>query len=74
MTSAMPTRLPLRVAIDVGGTFTDVAVLDEDGLRVTFDKTSTTPADPAKGVLDCFAKARAPLAPSGTSSMARRLP
>jgi N-methylhydantoinase A len=47
----------VRLAIDVGGTFTDVAILDEVEGHVRFDKVSTTPADPAIGVMNAFAKA-----------------
>ena len=42
---------PLVMAIDVGGTFTDVAILDEEGRAARFEKTSTTPEDPARGVI-----------------------
>ena len=58
-------RGPLRVAIDVGGTFTDAAVLDETAHRVHFDKVPTTPADAAIGVLEAFRKAGAD--PEGVS-------
>lgn len=47
-----------RVSIDVGGTFTDCLVLDEDGVIREF-KASTTPADPAQGLLDALTKAAA---------------
>ena len=43
-----------RVAIDIGGTFTDV-VLDCDGEQFT-TKVLTTQADPARGVLDGLSK------------------
>lgn len=43
-----------RVAIDVGGTFTDVVTLSEDNGTVAFDKVPTTPSDPQQGVLDGF--------------------
>jgi N-methylhydantoinase A len=48
------------VAVDVGGTFTDVVALDptEGALRV--DKVETVPADPASGVLHALAKIGAP--------------
>ncbi len=39
-----------RLAVDIGGTFTDVA-LEQDGLRWTM-KTLTTPKAPAEGVID----------------------
>jgi N-methylhydantoinase A len=41
-----------RVAMDIGGTFTDFVVLDEAERRTTSGKVLTTPADPAEGVLD----------------------
>ncbi len=40
----------LRIAVDIGGTFTDV-VLEEDGKRLT-RKLLTTPQRPAEGQLD----------------------
>ncbi len=45
-----------RVSIDVGGTFTDCLVLDEEGTVHEF-KASTTPSDPAVGLLDALTKA-----------------
>jgi len=47
-----------RVSVDVGGTFTDCLVLDEDGDVREF-KASTTPSDPAQGLLDALGKAAA---------------
>ncbi|MEM4314726.1 MAG: hydantoinase/oxoprolinase family protein [Nitrososphaerota archaeon] len=40
----------LRLAVDIGGTFTDFVLYDGHGLHPY--KTLTTPADPAEGVLD----------------------
>lgn len=40
-----------RIGIDVGGTFTDFLLLDETG-AATLYKTSTTPHDPAIGLLN----------------------
>ena len=42
-----------RIAADVGGTFTDVIAVDDDG-RVTFVKASSTPADQSIGVMHGF--------------------
>jgi N-methylhydantoinase A len=42
-----------RVAIDVGGTFTDVVELSGDG-ELRFDKVPTTPSEPTAGVLAAF--------------------
>ncbi|HLN07161.1 MAG TPA: hydantoinase/oxoprolinase N-terminal domain-containing protein, partial [Acidimicrobiales bacterium] len=39
-----------RLAVDIGGTFTDVVLLDADSGRVVVDKTLTTPANPLEGV------------------------
>lgn len=52
-----------RLAVDIGGTFTDVAV-ERDGACHT-GKVLTTPHDPVSGVLDGarLALARAGLAP-----------
>ena len=41
----------LRVAVDVGGTFTDVFVLDEDSGGVHVAKVPSTPSDPMEGVM-----------------------
>jgi len=43
------TRAPIRVAVDIGGTFTDLAVLEDGGIGEIV-KTPTTPEDPSKGV------------------------
>ena len=45
-----------RVCIDVGGTFTDCLVLDEQGDIREF-KSPTTPQDPSLGFLSCLEKA-----------------
>ena len=39
-----------RLAVDIGGTFTDVVLLDAATGRVAVDKTLTTPAAPLEGV------------------------
>jgi N-methylhydantoinase A len=39
-----------RVAVDIGGTFTDVVLLDGDTGRVVVDKTLSTPLRPLEGV------------------------
>lgn len=41
-----------RIGVDVGGTFTDVAVLDCETSQVKILKVPTTPANPSIGVLD----------------------
>jgi N-methylhydantoinase A len=39
----------LRVGIDIGGTFTDLCILDDDGI-VAVDKTLTTHSEPARAL------------------------
>src|SRR5436309_2191381 len=41
---------PIRLGIDIGGTFTDLAALDEDGKSWRV-KVPTTPSNPASGAL-----------------------
>ncbi len=41
----------LRVGVDVGGTFTDVAALDERG-AIAYAKVSSTPGDQSAGVME----------------------
>lgn len=41
-----------RIGIDIGGTFTDVALVDEASGRIAVAKVSTTPADFGQGVID----------------------
>jgi N-methylhydantoinase A len=41
-----------RVAMDIGGTFTDFVVLDEEEQRTFSGKVLSTPANPAEGVLE----------------------
>ncbi|MFI6074134.1 hydantoinase/oxoprolinase family protein [Actinoplanes sp. NPDC051343] len=50
-----------RVAIDVGGTFTDVVELSPDTGEIRFGKVPTTPAQPTAGVLDAFGTTEAPM-------------
>lgn len=47
--------LPVRLAVDIGGTFTDVVL--EHGGQLTTAKVLTTPAAPELGVLDGVARA-----------------
>ncbi len=53
-----------RIGIDIGGTFTDLCVLDEEGGEVYNSKVLSTPADLTRGVMqaleDFFAAGRAP--------------
>jgi N-methylhydantoinase A len=51
----------LRLAVDIGGTFTDVVVFDEDRKSLALTKALSTPAELAKGVLEGITKAAIPL-------------
>jgi N-methylhydantoinase A len=46
----------VRIAVDTGGTFTDLVVEEDDGRRRLY-KSSTTPHDPVDGLLDVLAVA-----------------
>ena len=52
---------PYRVAVDVGGTFTDVFVVDEDTAAVHVSKVPSTPEDPMEAVMKGVAAARVDL-------------
>lgn len=45
-----------KVAVDVGGTFTDTVVISEDG-EIRLFKVPSTPSDFAQGVMTCLKKA-----------------
>ena len=42
----------LKIAIDTGGTFTDIVVIDEDTGELTATKTPSTPDDPSVGLVE----------------------
>ena len=41
-----------RIGVDVGGTFTDFILVDEEAGRVAVDKVPSTPDDPSRGVVE----------------------
>jgi N-methylhydantoinase A/oxoprolinase/acetone carboxylase beta subunit len=43
--------LPVRIGVDVGGTFTDLQIFDARSGAITSFKTSTTPEDPSIGLM-----------------------
>jgi N-methylhydantoinase A len=45
---------PYLIAIDTGGTFTDIVLLDRRNGRVWLEKVLTTPADPSVGSMEGF--------------------
>ena len=46
------------VAVDIGGTFTDLVAFDHDTQKVVYTKSPTTYGNFVDGILDCFAKAK----------------
>ncbi len=50
--------MSLRIAVDIGGTFTDLIAFDEQSQKIQHAKSLTTPRDPVEGILDCIRKAR----------------
>jgi N-methylhydantoinase A len=46
-----------RIAVDIGGTFTDVCILDESSGEISIAKTPSTPADPIIGAMKGVADA-----------------
>jgi len=49
----------VRIAVDIGGTFTDATLIDESDGRVAIAKTLTTPADPSEGFMRAVDRALA---------------
>ena len=45
------------IAVDIGGTFTDLVCFDDKTKAVTYTKSPTTYGDFAEGILSCFTKA-----------------
>jgi N-methylhydantoinase A len=46
------------VAVDIGGTFTDLVAYDHEGGKVVYAKSPTTYGNFVEGILDCFAKVK----------------
>jgi len=46
------------VAVDIGGTFTDLVAFDHDAQKAVYTKAPTTYGNFVEGILDCFAKAK----------------
>src|SRR5919204_2530532 len=47
----------MRIAVDIGGTFTDLVAVDDHG-QVYRSKSLTTPDDLARGIADCLSAAK----------------
>src|ERR1700733_5424129 len=48
--------MTFRLGVDVGGTFTDLLLLEEESSRIVRAKVPTTPKDPSQGVLSGIEK------------------
>ncbi len=48
--------MPSMLAVDIGGTFTDLVAYDLESRRLTYTKSLTTYEDLARGVFDCIRK------------------
>ena len=57
--------MAFAVAVDIGGTFTDLVAYDHDSHRVAYAKSPTTYGNFVEGILDCFNKVQ--LAPDQAS-------
>jgi N-methylhydantoinase A len=68
MTRVHPLRSPWRIGIDVGGTFTDLTLIDSSNARLVF-KVPSTPGNPGQGVIDALTA----LAQSQTLDLAQLL-
>src|ERR687897_136748 len=51
--------MSVRVAVDIGGTFTDATLIDEESGAVSIAKVLTTPADPSEGFMQAVDRALA---------------
>ncbi len=59
--------MSVRLAIDIGGTFTDATLIDEETGSVAIAKVLTTPSDPSEGFMQAVERA---LAEGGVDSRA----
>src|SRR5215469_10093124 len=48
----------LRIAVDIGGTFTDAVILDEENHAVSLSKVPSTPQNYSEGVLTSIKRLR----------------
>lgn len=46
-----------RAGVDIGGMFTDVIIFNDETGGIEIEKTPSTPANPAEGVIDGLTKA-----------------
>jgi N-methylhydantoinase A len=50
--------MPYAVAVDIGGTFTDLVAFDHETHKVIYAKSPTTYENLVDGILECFVKAK----------------
>jgi N-methylhydantoinase A len=50
-----------RIAVDIGGTFTDIVYFDDDTMQIIIDKVRSTPQDVGRAVLQAIDKIKADL-------------
>ena len=50
-----------RVAVDVGGTFTDICIMDETSGAIRIEKIASTPDDPMQAIMDGIGQAEVDL-------------
>ncbi len=50
--------MPYVVAVDIGGTFTDLVAFDHESQNVIYTKSPTTYGNFVEGILECFEKAK----------------
>ncbi len=55
----MTSQAPIRIAVDIGGTFTDIEILDASTGEIHQMKTPSTPSDPSIGLLTGIKEASA---------------
>jgi N-methylhydantoinase A len=51
--------MTVRLAVDIGGTFTDATLIDEESGNVSIAKVLTTPSDPSEGFMQAVERALA---------------
>ena len=45
-------KLPYKLGVDIGGTFTDTVLINEVSGEIHIDKVLTTPDDPSRAVIN----------------------
>ena len=61
--------MPYVVAVDIGGTFTDLVAFDHETGNAAYTKSPTTYGNFVDGILDCFDKGNLTPAESPVSSI-----